>query len=433
MDKKNILIFYVESLRYDRLFGTHIPPKYKMSELNDFINDSTVFHKCINASNSSFMSTANILMGNEMCYHHNTNYFWYAPLDSCTVVNDYGDPLFSILEKNGFIPGAFFSPKSGHDHDGEFVNIVYYHALDGVGGKKVGTIWGCSLNKIHWAENKKQNADQLIDFISENKNKNFAAFHCAWEDHFASTPGGPEARLKCFKETSNQLGRIINHLKKLGVYHKTDIYLYGDHGDSHYAFSEASHDITLQHATTPFHTTTHVPLIVKSNYLNKEERYDLVSHMDVYSTVLNSLGIKQKKKKKVLKAFRSIDLSLKNRPYVVSQNKFVNQPANVGEGTFNEGERLLVGIAITKDEYVYVKNEKGVFLFNHIIDPLNVSNLLRGFKEITFDHQHRNHWFDENLMSDIKNKIIPEFEELIKNLSKKGYIRDDLNHIKPNL
>ena len=95
----------------------------------------------------------------------------------------------------------------------------------------------------------------------------------------------------CFKETSNQLGRIINHLKKLGVYHKTDIYLYGDHGDSHYAFSEASGDITLQHATTPFHTTTHVPLIVKSNYLNKEERYDLVSHTDIYSTILNSLGI----------------------------------------------------------------------------------------------------------------------------------------------
>ena len=93
-----------------------------------------------------------------------------------------------------------------------------------------------------------------------------------------------------FKETSFQLGRIIKHLKKIGLYNKTDIYLYGDHGDSHYAFSEASGDITLQHATTPFHTSTHVPLVVKNNYLIKEERYDLVSHMDVYSTILNSLG-----------------------------------------------------------------------------------------------------------------------------------------------
>ena len=427
MDRKNILILYVESLRYDRLFGTHIPPKYKMSELNDFINDSTVFHKCINASNSSFMSTANLLMGNEKCYHHNNNYFWQMPVDSCTVVNDYGDPLFSILEQNGFITGAFFSPNK------EVTLIIYYHVIDGVGGKKVGTIWGCSEDTIHIQKSRKQNSDRLIEFISKNKNNNFAAIHCAVDDHFAFTPGGPEARLKCFKETSIQLGRIIKHLKKLDIYDKTDIYLYGDHGDSHYAFSEASGDITLQHATTPFHTTTHVPLIVKSNYLNKEERYDLVSHIDIYSTILNSLGIKQKKKKKLLKAFRSIDLSLKNRPYVVSQNKFVNQPANIGEGTFNEGERLLVGIAITKDEYVYVKNEKGVFLFNHIIDPLNVSNLLRGFKEITFDHQHRNSWFDKDLMSDIKNKIIPEFEELINNLSKKGYIRNDLNHIKPNL
>ena len=74
MDQKNVLIFYVESLRYDRLFGTHIPHAYKMNELNDLIGDGTVFHKCINVSNSSFMSTANLLMGNEKCYHHNNNY-----------------------------------------------------------------------------------------------------------------------------------------------------------------------------------------------------------------------------------------------------------------------------------------------------------------------------------------------------------------------
>ena len=398
-----------------------------MSELNDFINDSTVFHKCINSTNSSFMSTTALLMGNDKCFQHNEDYYWQAPLDSCTAVNDYGDPLFSILEKNGFITGAFFSP------DKEYAHILYFHVINGIGGKKIGSIWGCSPNKIHIKENKKQNADRLIKFITDNKNNNFAAFHCAWEDHLSLTPGGPEARLRCYKETSNQLGRIINHLKKLGVYHKTDIYLYGDHGDSHYAFSEASHDITLQHGTTPFHTTTHVPLIVKSNYLNKEERYDLVSHIDIYSTILNSIGIKQKKKKNILKAFRSIDLSLKDRPYVVSQNKFVNQLANIGEGTYSKGERLLVGVGITKGDYVYVKNEKGVFLFNHIIDPLNVSNLLRGFKEIIFDHQHCYYWFDKDLMSDIKNKIIPEFEELINNLSKKGYIRDDLNHVKPNL
>lgn len=398
-----------------------------MSELNDFLNDSTIFHKCINPTNSTWMSTTGFLMGNEKCFQHNKNYYWQAPLDLCTAVNSYGETLFSILENNGFTTGAFFSP------DKEFARILYYHVLNGIGGNKVGTIWGCSLDKIHIKKSKRQNADRLIKFISDNKNKNFAAIHCAWEDHFELTPGGPEARLKCFKETSIELGRIIKHLKKLDLYNKTDIYLYGDHGDSHYAFSEASGDITLQHATTPFHTSTHVPLVVKNNYLIKEERYDLVSHIDVYSTILNSLGIKQKISKNILKAFRSIDLISKNRPYVVSQNKFINQPSNVGEVTLKGKDHILAGVAITKDNYVYVKNEKAVFLFNHIIDPYNVSNLLRGFKEIKFPHSHCYNWFDKNLMHEIKTRIVPTFEDLFNRLTKKGYIRKGLDHIKPNM
>ena len=75
-----------------------------------------------------------------------------------------------------------------------------------------------------------------------------------------------------------------------------------------------------------------------------------------------------------------------------------------------------MGISITKENYVYVKNENGVYLFNHIIDPLNVSNLLRGFKEITFPHQHVNNWFDKKMM---KNIIENFFQMLINSCFQK--------------
>ena len=92
-----------------------------------------------------------------------------------------------------------------------------------------------------------------------------------------------------------------------------------------------------------------------------------------------------------------------------------------------------MGIAITKGDYVYVKNENGVYLFNHIIDPLNTSNLLRGFNEINFPHQHVTNWFDEQMMKDIKNNILPDFEKLFEDLSSKGYINKRLNNIKPDI
>ena len=44
-----------------------------------------------------------------MSYQHNEDYYWLCPLDYCTAVNTYGEPLFSILEQNGYETGAFLS------------------------------------------------------------------------------------------------------------------------------------------------------------------------------------------------------------------------------------------------------------------------------------------------------------------------------------
>jgi len=367
------------------------------------------------------MSSTAMLMGTDMSYQHNEDYYWLCPLDYCTAVNTYGEPLFSILEQNGYETGAFLSPND------EITRPIYHHLVDGDSGDSINTIWGCSLDRIRLSGSKKENTDSLLEFISENQQKRFAAFAWAFDDHLAFTPGGPKARLSCYKETSTLFGKVIEHLKKMGLYESTDIYVIGDHGDTHYSFSEASHDVEIQHATTPFHTTTHVPLLVKSKYIEKGERYDIVSNIDIYRTVLNSIGI-QTKTAVLLEPFASIDLRSKNRTMVVSQNKFVKQL-----GTSGEGFGLLAGVAITKGDYVFVKNEKGVFLFYYILDHLNVSNLLRGFKEINFNHQQCNNWFDKDLMDTIKNKIIPDFESIMLSFSEKGYVRKDLNNVTPDI
>jgi len=432
--KNNIMIFMIESLRYDRLFGTHIPKKYQMNEILEFSEDSTRFHKCINVGNSTWSSTVATLMGTDMAYHHNSIYHWQNPLNETTAVNTYSDGLFKILNDNGYETGAFFSPSK------EFARTVYYHLLDGLTGKKISTIWGCDEKQIIISKGKEKNFNSIIDFISDNSKKSFATFFQAYDDHFSLAPPGIDGRLECFKETSYFFGNIFKKLKELKIYDKTDIYILGDHGDSYFAFSESSGDDKLQHACTPFHTSCHVPLLAKSNYLKNEDRHDLVSQIDLYSTILNSLNINYKKNK-LLENHFSIDLNKKIRKYVVTQNRFVGQSLTSSssglklskDGRFPKGAGISMGISITKENYVYVKNENGVYLFNHIIDPLNVSNLLRGFKEITFPHQHVNNWFDKKMMKNIKEKIIPDFENMFKDLSNKGYINKSLNGVKPNI
>ena len=432
--RKNIIILMIESLRYDRLFGRHIPTKYRMDELLELANDATTFHKCINVGNATWTSTVATIMGTDMSYHHNKIYHWQNPLNETTATNNYSDSLYYILNNYGYKTGAFFSPNK------EYSRTVYYDMIDGNTNDRIGPIWGCPIKQINISKTKKDNFNSLINFIELNKKDNFAAFFQAYDDHFSLASPGIVGRLECFKETSYLLGKVIDRLKILRLYDNTDIYILGDHGDSYFAFSEVSGDDKLQHACTPFHTSTHVPFIAKSDYLIKEERYDLVSQIDIYSTVLNSLNINFKKNN-LLKNHFSIDLNNKTRDYVVSQNRFASQGLTSGEGTvdiieggrFPGGARVSMGIAITKGHYVYVKNEDGVYLFNHIIDPLNVSNLLRGFKEINFPHQHVYNWFDKSMMQTIKNKVIPDFEKMFEDLSKKGYINNRLNHVKPNI
>ena len=426
------MIFMIESLRYDRLFGRHIPLKYRMNEVLKLSEISTVFNKCINVGNATWTSTVATLMGTDMAYHHNDIYHWQNPLDETTAINTHSDSLYKILNNHGFKTGAFFSPNK------EYARTVYYDLLDEINGNTIGSIWGNDLNEIIISKGKEDNFDSLISFIDSNKENNFGTFFQAYDDHFSLAPPGIQGRLECFKETSYHIGRIIDYLKKIDIFDKTDIYVLGDHGDSYFSFSEVSGDDKLQHACTPFHTSAHVPLIVKSDYLKIEERHDLVSQIDIYSTVLNSLGINYKDNN-LLKNHFSIDLTNKEREYVVSQNRFASQDFTSGEGTVNAitggrfkgGARVSMGIAITKGDYVYVKNENGAYLFNHIIDPLNTSNLLRGFNEINFPHQHVTNWFDEKMMKDIKNNILPDFEKLFEDLSSKGYINKRLNNIKP--
>lgn len=99
-------------------------------------------------------------------------------------------------------------------------------------------------------------------------------------------PYGIRYQLRKVATIDNQVGRIIDELKDRGEYDETLFILFADHGDAFGEHGEFSHREYL------YDTTLHVPLIVKSPE-STDDRVctDLVRLIDVYPTVLSSLGI----------------------------------------------------------------------------------------------------------------------------------------------
>jgi membrane-anchored protein YejM (alkaline phosphatase superfamily) len=395
ISNKNVIIFIIESLNHYRTY-LNLSTEYSLPEIKDIAKDGTTFHKCISVSNSSWMTTASILMGNDLCYQHNTNYTWGNAYSDTTVKNTYSDSLFHILKNNDYLTASFSSPagkSTGH-------RLFLYDLIDDE-GKRLNSLFGGGDNFFY--NDKKNHFQGICKYIDENKNKNFSILSWTYLDHIClSNTKGPQSRISTYVETSKRIGEVVEKLKELNIYDKTDIYIIGDHGDTFGFYDEVSNQKEM-HGSTPFHTTTHVPLIVKNSNIKKGNRYDLVSNIDLYSTILNSLNINFKNKKIIDPNLFSIDLKLENnREFVLSRNRFINQ-----------NKPTPLGKCLTAKEYNYVTEDDKSYLFYHILDPLNISNLL--IKDIK-KNSHYKSWFNDQFLLKIKNEIIPYFNNKINYL-----------------
>lgn len=410
------MVFVIESLSYYRAYLNSVLPQYRLTELFDFEKDATSFHKCISVSNSSWMSTAAITMGNDVCYQHNTSYDWGHKYDQTTICNRWSDSLFYLLKDNGYNVASFTSP--GCDETG--YRLFLFDLVD-LNKKRIGSLFGGNDSYFFNSKHAQQNG--LIDYIKKNKNNKFATLSWSYLDHIVvggNNPNnrvkGPPDRLSCFKETMINFANVLKVLKEEGIYNTTDIYLIGDHGDSYYYTKGLTGETSLQHGTLPLHITTHVPLVVKSSYLPKGNRYDLVSNIDIYSTIVNSLNIKTKAKAVLPKNLFSVDLKCGGREYVLSRNKFNEQK--------NNNALLPAGVSITNNEYNYMITKDKKYLFYHLLDALNLNNILDGIDR-SVNNTHYKFWFHEAYMKSVQDNTLAIFNKIIKELIDSKYISLD--------
>jgi arylsulfatase A-like enzyme/tetratricopeptide (TPR) repeat protein len=206
--------------------------------------------------------------------HDNLNY--YLPEEKLT--------LTEILKANGFVTGA----------------VVSAFVLDAKFGLHQGfdSFQDDFINAYYTASGSERRGDETTEFamqwLRQHKDEKFFLFLHYYDPHFPYDPPEPYASQYVNDPYSGEIaftdhciGRIMDTLKELGIYHSTLLIIVGDHGEMLGEHGEKQHLFFIYEAALK------VPLLVKmpgglQEPVRVEETVDLI---DVAPTVCSLLHI----------------------------------------------------------------------------------------------------------------------------------------------
>lgn len=292
--------------------------------------------------------------------------------------------LFEYLNEYGYFTKVLFLGYSGHERNRKLNTVI----------NKNGTFW---------------DGDNVADFLfaMDECNKEEPAFAVFIEDNASHITYcgkrvrqgicGVERYMEKYKVIDKTIGTVFEWLENNELLNNTVVLLYGDHGDE-YWFHGYHEGYT--HAIEPYTSLVHCPLFIFNgeNILGIDKQ--VVSTTDIYSLVINALGM---------------DKKIVGNGYAISRNLFARQVRRAD--VFNKG------YSITDGEYTLLLTQKGLSLFENKLDPYNMNNIL-DFFDLCGDSLKYNPKFDKmisshykNFMTDLeKEEIKKRFEKLRKEL-----------------
>jgi arylsulfatase A-like enzyme len=138
-----------------------------------------------------------------------------------------------------------------------------------------------------------EQADATIRFLHNNKDRRFFLWthfydpHYEFEKHPGTSEFGDDPVALYDHEilfTDEQMGRVIEELKQLGIYEKTVIVIVSDHGEG---FGEHGIDFHGYHLYWP---QTKVPLLIRIPGIPPQTITMPASHVDLLPTLVNLIG-----------------------------------------------------------------------------------------------------------------------------------------------
>jgi arylsulfatase A-like enzyme/Tfp pilus assembly protein PilF len=194
--------------------------------------------------------------------------------------------LASVLKENGYTTGAVIGSavldsRFGLNHGFDF----YYDHFD------FNRLQESNLDEMERPGNVV--ADVTLDWLAQNYQKKFFLWMHLYDPHYPYRPPAPYSQQ--YKDrlydgeiafADAQVGRLIQFLKKKGLYHNSLVILTGDHGESLGEHGEKTHGFFIYNATL------HVPLIIHLPASTHARTVpSLVNLADLMPTVLQAVNI----------------------------------------------------------------------------------------------------------------------------------------------
>jgi arylsulfatase A-like enzyme/Flp pilus assembly protein TadD len=273
---QNFLLITIDTLRADRLscYGSQYP---KTPNIDSLSERGMLFSRAFANTSTTLPSHANILLGttpNHHGVHENLNFIVSQDLLTLT----------EHLKNNGYSTGAFvgaysldsrFGLSQGFDtYDDEYSRIhsVNLSSLERTAGSVI---------------------ESALEWLITRRSPWFLWIHC-WDPHTPYDP--PEPFKTQYKDHLYEgevayvdlvLGKLFDYMKERKFLDSTLIIFTGDHGESLGEHGEETHGFFA------YNSSLWIPLIISSPETESGRVDDYVSHVDIFPTVCDMLGIEK--------------------------------------------------------------------------------------------------------------------------------------------
>ena len=271
----NFLLVTVDTLRPDRL-SCYSKKYLQTAQIDRLAASGVLFERAFAHTPLTLPSHANILLGLTPPAHGVSE-------NSKSVVADEFQTLAEHLKAQGYATGAFvgsFSLDSRFGLDQGF--DVYDDSYP-----------SRAAPGLPYSERPAEKVlAAALAWLSQQRGKWFCWVHL-WDPHAPYSP--PEPYAGRFKEdlysgevayVDAELEKLIRFVDKSGGLEKTLVVLTGDHGESLGEHGE------LFHSYFAYNSTIWVPLIIAAPGVKPARVRDFVSHVDLFPTVCEVLGVK---------------------------------------------------------------------------------------------------------------------------------------------
>jgi arylsulfatase A-like enzyme/Tfp pilus assembly protein PilF len=276
----NVILITIDTLRTDRV-SLYNNRYVNTPNIDSIGEDGIVFKNAFANVPVTLPSHTGIMTGLYPPSHQVRDNIGYR-------VSEKNTTLAELLKSNGYKTGAVIGAFPLDSRFGLNQGFDFYDDYFQTNQRNFGSFIERKAAKV---------INKSIAFIRKQNNNKFFLWLHIFDPHQPYNP--PKQYSSKFKNdlysgevkyVDDQLGKLFGFLKKNNLYKKTIIIITADHGEGLGDHGE------MTHAYFAYNSTIHIPLIIYVPKIkHKTTIKDYVSHIDIFPTVCDLLGIKKPK------------------------------------------------------------------------------------------------------------------------------------------